>query len=179
MKSVLAAASGGAADVLVKDGDVVTFGSMALVVAATPGHTPGCVTYVLDKAMAFTGDALFVRGCGRTDFQGVSSQRKSAFLSHCCQPAPPLQGSSANLYTSIYTKLFTLPDSCLVYPGHDYKGRTVTTIGEEKAHNPRLKVGTTPEAFDKIMAELGLPAPKKIEESVPANLRDGAPAPAA
>lgn len=72
MKSVLAAASGGAADVLVKDGDVITFGSLALVVAATPGHTPGCITFVLDKAMAFTGDALFVRGCGRTDFQGVS-----------------------------------------------------------------------------------------------------------
>lgn len=71
MKSVLAKASGGKADVLVADGDVITVGSLALEVRATPGHTPGCVTYVLDEAMAFTGDALFVRGCGRTDFQGV------------------------------------------------------------------------------------------------------------
>lgn len=78
----------------------------------------------------------------------------------------------------MHTKLFSLPDSCAIYPGHDYKGRTMTTVGEEKAHNPRLKLGTSAEAFDKIMAELGLDPPKKITESVPANLRDGAPAPA-
>jgi sulfur dioxygenase len=140
------------ADVLVDDGDAIRFGKHALEVRATPGHTNGCVTYVTDdKKAAFTGDALLIRGTGRTDFQ---------------------QGDARQLYRSVTEKVFTLPDETLIYPGHDYKGRTVTSVGEEKAFNPRL-AGKTEEQFVKIMAELKLAEPKKIKVAVPANLRCG------
>jgi sulfur dioxygenase len=145
----------GCADVLVKQGDRVPFGRHALEVRETPGHTDGCVTYVTDDhAMAFTGDALLIRGCGRTDFQ---------------------QGDARTLYRSVHGQVFSLPDATRVYPGHDYKGRTVSTVGEEKRWNPRLGAGTTPEAFVEIMARLQLAYPKKIDVALPANLQCGVP----
>jgi glyoxylase-like metal-dependent hydrolase (beta-lactamase superfamily II) len=148
-------AHGGApcADVLVDDGDAIRFGAHTLDVRATPGHTDGCVSYVLrDHSMAFTGDALLIRGAGRTDFQ---------------------QGDARKLYRSVTQKLFTLPDDTLLYPAHDYRGRTVTTVAEEKAHNPRLAHKSEAE-FVAIMKELKLAPPKKIQEAVPANRRCGA-----
>ncbi len=143
------------ADVLVKDGDVVNFGRHALQVRQTPGHTDGCVTYVdIEHKMAFTGDALLIRGCGRTDFQ---------------------QGDSTKLYRSVHDKIFTLPDDTLIYPGHDYQGRTVTSVAEEKRLNPRLGGGKSEREFVEIMANLKLSYPKKINEAVPANLKCGLP----
>lgn len=151
----VASERGGAdcADVLVKNGDVIRFGGHALEVRETPGHTDGCLTFVTeDKAMAFTGDALLIRGTGRTDFQ---------------------QGDPRKLYRSVHEQIFSLPDACVLYPGHDYKGRTGTTVAEEKASNARLGGGKTEEEFVRIMAELQLPRPKKIDVAVPANLRCG------
>ncbi len=140
-------------DVLVDDGDTINFGHYALEVRSTPGHTDGDITYVLsDQTMAFTGDTLFIRGCGRTDFQ---------------------QGDPNKMYDSVYEKIFTLPDNCLVYPGHDYNGRTVSTVAEEKAYNPRLGHGKTRDDFAQIMNNLKLPRPKKIDVAVPANLHCG------
>ncbi|XP_051920423.1 persulfide dioxygenase ETHE1, mitochondrial isoform X2 [Hippocampus zosterae] len=119
-----------------------------LTVRETPGHTDGCVTLVTqDQGMAFTGDALLIRGCGRTDFQ---------------------QGCSKRLFASIHQKIFTLPDRCLVYPAHDYLGQTVSTVGEERTFNPRLTKSL--EEFVAIMNNLNLPKPSKIDISVPANL---------
>lgn len=141
------------ADVLVDHGDAVTFGHHALEVRATPGHTSGCVTYVLgDLSRAFTGDALLIRGCGRTDFQ---------------------QGDARTLYRSVHDQIFSLPDDTLLYPGHDYKGRTVTSVREEKLWNPRLGGGRDEAAFVAIMAGLALAPPKKLDVAVPANLRSG------
>lgn len=147
------------ADVQVKDGDTIRFGRYTLSVRETPGHTDGCVSYVTqDQGMAFTGDALLVRGSGRTDFQ---------------------QGDARRLYRSVHEQLFSLPDACLLYPAHDYKGRTVTSVGEEKAHNPRLGGARTADEFVAIMAKLELPRPKKIDIAVPANLACGLPVDAA
>ncbi|MCB9754048.1 MAG: MBL fold metallo-hydrolase [Myxococcales bacterium] len=147
--------NGGApcADVLVGDGDEIRFGARALEVRATPGHTSGCVAYV-DHAggAAFTGDALLIRGCGRTDFQ---------------------QGDPRLLYRSIHTQIFSLPDDTKLYPGHDYRGRTVTTVGEEKAHNRRLGGGRSEDEFVQIMSDLKLQYPQKIDTALPANLRCG------
>ncbi len=148
---------GGAAcaDVLVKDGDEIRFGRHVLEARETPGHTNGCVTWVeAAEKLAFTGDTLLIRGCGRTDFQ---------------------QGDSRKLYRSVHERIFTLPDDTRVYPGHDYKGRTMTTVGEEKRLNPRLGGGKTEDAFVEIMAALKLAYPKKIDEAVPANLKCGFP----
>jgi sulfur dioxygenase len=155
LKSVISEASGASADILLKHGDRITFGKRYLEALATPGHTDGCMSFVSDdKSMVFTGDALLIQGCGRTDFQ---------------------QGSSSRLYDSIHSNLFTLPDGCIVYPGHDYKGRLSSTIGDEKENNPRLGLSKTKEEFIDIMANLNLPHPRKIDVAVPANLRDGAP----
>lgn len=155
-KVVLGERSGvGYADRLVKDGDRVAFGRHWLEVRETPGHTDGCLTFVTeDQRMAFTGDALLIRGCGRTDFQ---------------------QGSSAALYASVREKIFSLPDTTLVYPGHDYKGRCCSSVGEEKRHNPRLGEGKTLEQFVAIMAGLQLAPPKQIAVALPANLHCGVP----
>lgn len=155
-KVVLGERSGvGYADLLVKDGDRVSFGRCWLEVRETPGHTDGCLTFVTgDHAMAFTGDALLIRGCGRTDFQ---------------------QGSSRALYASVHEKIFSLPDSALIYPGHDYKGRCCTSVGEEKEHNPRLGQGKTLEQFIAIMAGLQLAPPRQIAVALPANLHCGVP----
>src|SRR5690606_5195679 len=155
-KTVLSERAGvGCADVYVKDGDRIPFGRYHLEVRETPGHTDGCLTYVTgDHAMAFTGDALLIRGSGRTDFQ---------------------QGSAPVLYRSVHQKIFTLPDECLLYPGHDYKGRTVSSVGEEKKHNPRLGGGRTEAEFVDIMSKLQLAYPKKIDVALPANLYCGVP----
>ena len=155
-ESVLSA-NGGApcVNLAVEHGARVEFGRYALEVRATPGHTDGCLTYVTsDHTMAFTGDAMLIRGCGRTDFQ---------------------QGSARVLYQSIHEQLFTLPDACAIYPGHDYKGRTSSTVGEEKAHNPRLGGGRDVESFVEIMDNLGLAPPKHLAEALPANQNCGLP----
>jgi sulfur dioxygenase len=153
-RTVVARAGGApCADVLVEDGDVIRFGRHTLTVLATPGHTNGCVTYVTaDRTMAFTGDALLIRGCGRTDMQ---------------------QGDARTLYRSVHGKIFTLPDHCAVYPAHDYAGRTRSTVGEEKASNPRLGGGKTEAEFVVIMQNLDLAYPRKIDVAVPANARCG------
>ena len=106
------------ADLRFDHGDRVVFGERYLEVRATPGHTDGCVTYVTDDhRMAFTGDCLLIRGAGRCDFQ---------------------QGNAGTLYRSITEQIFSLPDDCLIFPGHDYRGRTVSSVGEERKHNPRI-----------------------------------------
>jgi glyoxylase-like metal-dependent hydrolase (beta-lactamase superfamily II)/rhodanese-related sulfurtransferase len=143
------------ADVLVDDGDRVRFGGRALEVRATPGHTNGCVSLVLDdESLVLTGDSLMIRAAGRTDFQ---------------------QGDARQLYRSVHERLFSLPSECAVYPGHDYRGRTSSTIGEERAHNPRLGGKRSVDDFCGFMANLGLPHPKQIDVAVPANLRCGRP----
>lgn len=155
-KSVLSAAAGaGCPDVLIEDGQTLEVGSITIEARHTPGHTNGCVTYVVradGQAMAFTGDALLIRGCGRTDFQ---------------------QGSSQTLYRSVHEKILSLPDDTKIYPGHDYKGRTMSTVGEEKRFNPRLGGGKTEDEFVAIMANLKLAYPKKMDEAVPANMHCG------
>ena len=153
-KAVLSAAAGAeGVDFAVSDGDRLKFGSMELEVRATPGHTDGCVTYVTsDHKHAFTGDALLIRGTGRTDFQ---------------------QGSPERLYRSIHDKIFTLPDDTIIWPAHDYRGMTFTTVGEEKRLNPRVGDGRTQAEFAEIMDNLQLPAPKKLDIAVPANLHCG------
>lgn len=104
-----------------RHGDRVPFGGRALEVRATPGHTDGCLTYVLDDhSLAFTGDALLVRGCGRCDFQ---------------------QGDARTLFRSLTEQILTLPLSCLLYPGHDYSGRGDTSVAEERAFNARVGRG--------------------------------------
>jgi len=137
------------ADLAAGDGDVVRFGKHEIEVRLTPGHTSGDATFVLkDGGKAFTGDTLLIRGCGRTDFQ---------------------QGDPRALFSSVHEKIFSLPEDTALYPAHDYKGRTSTTVAEEKKHNPRLGGGKSVEEFVKIMDELNLPYPKKIDEALPAN----------
>jgi len=141
------------ADLYLDDGDVLRVGAVELAVRATPGHTAGCVTYVTtNKRIAFTGDALLIRSAGRTDFQ---------------------QGNAHILYRSITTQIFTLPDECLLHPAHDYGGRTVTTVGEEKRWNPRVGGEASEEDFVGYMENLGLPHPKQMDAAVPANLKCG------
>jgi glyoxylase-like metal-dependent hydrolase (beta-lactamase superfamily II) len=142
-------------DVPLAHGDAIAFGGNVLEVRATPGHTDGCLSFVTaDRSMVFTGDALLVRGAGRTDFQG---------------------GDASRLFASIREQLFTLPDECIIYPGHDYDGRTSSTIGEERLHNPRIGGGAREEDFVGYMRNLGLPHPKQIAVAVPANMRAGRP----
>ena len=152
----LAEASGATgADRLLKDGDRIAFGKRSLEVRATPGHTNGCVTYVLDdESMAFTGDCVLIRGSGRTDFQ---------------------QGDARALYRSVRSRIFCLPETCLLYPAHDYRGLTVTSVAEEKKFSPRLGGEIGEADYVGYMKNLDLPHPKKIDEAVPANLRCGQP----
>ncbi|XP_076135803.1 persulfide dioxygenase ETHE1, mitochondrial isoform X2 [Alosa pseudoharengus] len=148
VKSAISKHSGATADILLSEGDSVHFGKHCLNVRETPGHTDGCMTLVTgDQTMAFTGDTLLIRGCGRTDFQ---------------------QGCSKKLYKSVHEKIFTLPGHCLIYPAHDYKGQTMSTVDEEKKYNPRLT--KTLEEFVDIMKNLNLTRPNKIDIAVPANL---------
>jgi glyoxylase-like metal-dependent hydrolase (beta-lactamase superfamily II) len=125
-------------DLPLEHGMVVRFGSESLEVRATPGHTEGCLSFVTaDHRCVFTGDALLVRAVGRTDFQG---------------------GDAARLFDSVHQQLFTLPDACVVYPAHDYEGRTSSTIGEERSYNPRLGGG----AFAGLRRLHGEPGPSRI-----------------
>ena len=140
----------GTASMQLADGDTLAFGEESLRALATPGHTAGSMSY-LWRGQVFTGDTLLINGCGRTDFQS---------------------GSAASLYQSIVTQLFTLPDDTIVYPGHDYQGKTQSSIGQEKQHNPRL-AGKTAEQFIALMNDLQLPKPKLIDQAVPANLQLG------
>ena len=137
-------------DLLLDHGDRMAFGAESLLVIATPGHTPGSSCFLWHDRL-LTGDTLLIGGCGRTDFQ---------------------QGDAGALYDSITRRLFTLPDDTLVYPGHDYRGRRVSTIAEEKSTNPRL-AGKTRDQFIEIMNHLDLPMPPRINEAVSANLRGG------
>lgn len=146
-----AAAGVQAIDVAVADGGELKFGQYKIRTIATPGHTDGCMSYYVD-GMLFSGDALLIRGCGRTDFQ---------------------QGSADTLYSSITQKLFTLPDATILYPAHDYNGRCCSTIGEEKRWNPRLGNNRSREDFVTLMNSLNLDLPKKINEAVPANMECG------
>ncbi len=134
-------------DIALNDGDELSFGSFKLKALSTPGHTAGCMSFYVE-GMIFTGDCLLIRGCGRTDFQ---------------------EGNSRELFYSVREKLFSLPDETIVYPAHDYKGKTSSTIGEEKTDNPRLNLSVTEEAFVTLMENLNFAYPKKILESIPAN----------
>jgi glyoxylase-like metal-dependent hydrolase (beta-lactamase superfamily II)/rhodanese-related sulfurtransferase len=143
------------ADRWLEPGDHIAFGRRHLAVRATPGHTAGCLTYVLDdESMAFTGDALLIRGCGRTDFQ---------------------QGSAEQLYRSVHAQILSLPAHCLLYPAHDYRGLTVTSVEEERRFNPRFGGDSSESDFAGYMRHLGLPHPKLMDIAVPANLRCGKP----
>lgn len=135
------------ADLLVTDGVPLQVGDLMFEVRHTPGHTSGCVSYVMTDRV-FTGDALLIGGSGRTDFQ---------------------QGDAGQLYDSITGKLFTLPPDTLVYPGHDYQGNTVSTIKQEIAKNARLGGGKSREEFIAIMQALKLAYPKFIDKALPAN----------
>jgi len=152
----LSAASGAeGADRYLAHGDRVKLGARYLETRATPGHTHGCVTYVLDdESMAFTGDCLLIRGSGRTDFQ---------------------QGDPRAMYRSVRSHILTLPPACLLYPAHDYRGLTVTSVAEERRYNPRLGGDIGESDFVGYMNNLGLPHPKLIDIAVPANLRCGQP----
>ena len=143
------------ADVQVSELDPLGCGGVTLKPLHTPGHTDNHHCYLLstsDGDRLLTGDCLLIDGCGRTDFQG---------------------GDAAALYRSVHDKLFALPAETLIYPGHDYQGRQVSSVGQEQARNPRLGGGKTVEEFVEIMAKLNLPRPKKIDVAVPANLRCG------
>lgn len=139
------------ADRFLGDGERLGVGSVEIKAIATPGHTDSHNAYLINGDRVMTGDALLIRGCGRTDFQS---------------------GDAATLYDSITQKLFVLPEETLVYPGHDYRGHSVSTIEEEKNYNPRFS-GKTKANFIELMASLNLPNPKKIMEAVPANERCG------
>jgi sulfur dioxygenase len=152
---ILGAAAGGVQglDRGLAHGDRVDFGARHLQVRATPGHTSGCLTFVLDdESMAFTGDALLIRGCGRTDFQ---------------------QGSPERLYRSVQAQILSLPPHCLLYPAHDYKGLTASSVEEERRFNPRFGGSSNEADFSGYMNHLGLPHPKLMDIAVPANLRCG------
>ncbi len=138
-------------DLLVSDGVRLQVGSLELTVLHTPGHTQSCVSYHIGDRV-FTGDALLIGGCGRTDFQ---------------------QGDPGQLFDSIHQKLFTLPPDTLVYPGHDYQGQTVSSIRQEMQKNTRLGPSIDRDGFIQLMNHLDLPLPKHIHAAVPANLACG------
>jgi len=147
------ASGAGRADRTLGPGDRVGFGMRSFGVRATPGHTKGCVTYVLDGAeMAFTGDCLLIRGCGRTDFQG---------------------GDAGEMYRSVREQIFSLPGECMLYPAHDYRGLTATSVEEERRYNPRLGWQLSENDFALTMKNLRLAHPKQIDVAVPANMNCG------
>jgi glyoxylase-like metal-dependent hydrolase (beta-lactamase superfamily II) len=139
------------ADFGMEEGRPLQVGSISIAGLHTPGHTDGHFAYAVGERV-FTGDALLIDGCGRTDFQN---------------------GDSAALYESVTQKLFALPDETLVYPAHDYTGRHVSSIAQEKARNPRLGAGKSLAEFQQIMAALNLPYPKFIDHAVPGNRQCG------
>ncbi|HEU5072994.1 MAG TPA: MBL fold metallo-hydrolase [Polyangiaceae bacterium] len=142
-------------DLAYAHGDVITIGQLRLEVLETPGHTAGCVSFVVPaEKLVFTGDALLIRGAGRTDFQ---------------------QGDAERLFRSVRERILSLPLDYVVYPAHDYDGRCSSTIAEERRFNPRLGDGVREEDFVGYMKNLGLPHPKKLNIAVPANLVCGKP----
>ncbi len=140
-------------DVHLRHGDVVRVGAIAITALATPGHTDDSLSYLVPGAV-FTGDSLLIRGCGRADFQN---------------------GNPGELHDSITQVLFALPDDTAVYPGHDYRGRLASSIGEERRWNPRL-AGKSRAEFIALMDQLDLPPPKQLATAVPANRACGATA---
>lgn len=142
-------------DVPIREGEPVEVGMLRIEPLYTPGHTDDHHSYLVTDAgtaRLFTGDALMIDGCGRTDFQN---------------------GDAAVLYRAVHDKLFTLADDTLVYPGHDYQQRRVSSIGQERARNPRLGSGKTLDEFVAIMSSLNLPRPKRMDTAVPANRECG------
>ncbi|MDK3156595.1 MBL fold metallo-hydrolase [Kamptonema cortianum] len=148
---VPAIARAACADRFIQDGERLQVGEIEIQAIATPGHTDSHMAYWVNRTHLLTGDSLLIRGCGRTDFQS---------------------GDAGLMYEAITQRLFILPDETLVYPGHDYRGHSVSTIGEEKQWNPRF-AGVDCDRFLDVMANLNLPNPKKIMEAVPANERCG------
>jgi len=134
----------------VTEGDKLTIEGVSMDVLYTPGHTDDSYSFLM-RDRVFTGDTLLIRGTGRTDFQNGSAQAQ---------------------YESLFGKLLKLPEDTLVYPAHDYKGDTVSTIGEERRYNPRLQVKSVDEYVD-LMSKLNLPNPKMMDVAVPANMRVG------
>jgi glyoxylase-like metal-dependent hydrolase (beta-lactamase superfamily II) len=143
-------------DLLVTDGVHIIVGTIDLEVRYTPGHTNGCISFFAGDRI-FTGDSLLIGGCGRTDFQS---------------------GDSGQLYDSIHHQIFSLPDDVIVYPAHDYNGKTQSTVGEERKNNKRLGGNRSREDFIKIMSELKLAYPKFIDIALPANQACGRVLPA-
>ena len=142
-------------DFTITEGSPVSVGQLQLRPIYTPGHTDDHHAYVVESEGAsrvFTGDALLIEGCGRTDFQN---------------------GDAATLYRSVHNKIFALGDETLVYPAHDYNQRFVSSIAQERARNPRLGGGKSVEEFVAIMGALNLPRPKKMDVAVPANRQCG------
>lgn len=140
------------ADIQLNDGDILVLGKQKINVLATPGHTAGSLSFLWNDRL-FSGDALLINGCGRTDFQG---------------------GDATTLYNSIQNKIFSLPDETLIYPGHDYNGRRVSSVAQEKLSNSRL-AGKSLQEFVQIMNNLNLPKPTLIDIAVPANRMCGVP----
>lgn len=145
-KTAASAAGAPCVDLPLVHGSTIQLGGVTITALATPGHTDDGLALAVPGAV-FTGDTLLVRGCGRADFQN---------------------GNAGQLYDSITRVLFALPDDTVVYPGHDYNGHTMTTIGEERRFNSRV-AGRSRDAFIALMAALGLPPPRRLAESVPAN----------
>nr|NUR37503.1 MBL fold metallo-hydrolase [Sphingomonas sp.] len=144
-------------DLPIREGEPISVGKLPLVPLYTPGHTDDHYAYLLERdgcTRVFTGDALMIDGCGRTDFQN---------------------GDAATLYRSVHEKIFALPDDTLVYPGHDYQHRRVSTVAQERERNPRLGEGKSEAEFVAIMEALHLPRPKKMDVAVPANRACGEP----
>ncbi len=142
-------------DIGIREGEAFKVGSIALNPMFTPGHTDHHHAYLIDapvQKLVFTGDALLIEACGRTDFQS---------------------GSAEALYNSIHNKIFSLPGETLVYPGHDYEGRFITSVAQEKMRNPRLGGGKSKQEFIAIMDGLDLPYPRKIDFAVPGNEQCG------
>ncbi|XP_055677330.1 persulfide dioxygenase ETHE1, mitochondrial [Lutzomyia longipalpis] len=150
-KSVISRASGAKADEYLENGDIVKFGRHSIEAVSTPGHTNGCMTFIIkEQGIAFTGDTLLIRGCGRTDFQ---------------------EGNPRTLYNSVHENIFTLPENFRLFPAHDYRGNMETTVFEERHYNPRLTKDI--DTFVNIMENLNLPYPKMIDKAVPANKQCG------
>lgn len=139
------------ADLYLKEDQELNLGEYKIKAIKTPGHTNTCMSYYLAPFL-FTGDTLLIRGCGRTDFQ---------------------DGDSKVLFRSVREKLFTFPNETLIYPAHDYSGRTCSSVAEEKKYNPRLKLEKSEQEFINIMENLNLAEPKKMKLAVPANLKSG------
>ena len=139
------------ADRFIQDGETLHVGNVAVQAIATPGHTDSHMAYFVNGTHLLTGDALLIRGCGRTDFQS---------------------GNAETLFDSVTQQIFTLPETTLIYPAHDYRGQTVSSVAEEKCWNPRF-VGRSRDQFRQFMNGLNLPDPQKMMEALPANERCG------